>query len=316
MYGPRKGFAQTQYFDQMATALAGMLANASDINLVDNAFVGEVDPAVGLMAGIGVVAHYTTQSNRPGLNQQILVPPSDAATEADFAGIVVRNQFMRTNDDGEACYYEEDIANFARRDRAGARIWVRLAHGSTTYGSDVYWIVRDTAGTGKQIGAFSGDPITGTTTPTPAELNGGTVNLNDVKAISNGGFTVSVGGTVKTLTGLDFSAANTMAQVAAVIQDAFDTASVAAKVEPFGNGLRIVTNATGAAATLSFASHTGSSDQDASAVLGLTQATGAVLVQGSAGVATDTVLLSKARFLGTFSVGENAASNTALVELL
>lgn len=315
MYGPRKGFAQTQYFDQQATALAGMLANASDINLVDNGFVGEVDDTEGLVAGIGIVSYYTNQSNRPGINQQILVPPTPATTDADFAGIVVRNQFMRTNSNGEACYFFEDVANFTRRDRAGSRIWVHLAHGSTSFGSPVYWIVRDTAGTGKQIGAFSGDVVVGTATPTPSVLNGGTVNINDVKSIINGGFDISVGGTAKTLSGLDFSAVNSMSNVAALLQTTFDSGAVAVKVVPFGNGLRVTTTATGTAATLSFASHSGSGE-DASGVLGLTAASGGVLEQGSAGETNDTVQLTKARFLGSFSVGENYASNVALVELL
>ena len=48
VYTPQRGFAQFQYFDQQATALAGMLANASDINLVDSAFVGPVDATVVL----------------------------------------------------------------------------------------------------------------------------------------------------------------------------------------------------------------------------------------------------------------------------
>ncbi len=315
MYGPRKGFAQTQYFDQQATALAGMLANASDINLVDNGFVGEVDETIGLVAGIGIQSFTTTQSNRPGLNQQLLVPPLSTATDADFAGIVVRNQFMRTNSEGEACYFFEDVANFARRDRAGSRIWVRLAHGSTSFGSPVYWIVRDTANTGKLIGAFSGDAIVGTATPTPAVLNGGAVNINDVKAITNGGFDISVGGSAKTLSGLDFSGENTMLQIAALLQATFDSGSVDVKVVPFGNGLMITTTATGTAATLSFASHSGS-DQDASSVLGFTAASGGILEQGSAGETNDTVQLTKARFLGSFSVGENYASNVALVELM
>ena len=64
VYTPQRGFAQSQYFDQQATALAGMLANASDINLVDSAFVGKVDPAEGLTAGIGVMVIPTTASNR------------------------------------------------------------------------------------------------------------------------------------------------------------------------------------------------------------------------------------------------------------
>ena len=129
VYTPQRGFAQFQYFDQQATALAGMLANASDINLVDSAFVGPVDATVGLTAGIGVMVNPTVRRNRPGLNYDIVMPPGSAATDESFAGIVVRNQFMRTNSNGEACYFFEDMANYARRDRAGARIWVQLAQG-------------------------------------------------------------------------------------------------------------------------------------------------------------------------------------------
>lgn len=162
VYTPQRGFAQFQYFDQQATALAGMLANASDINLVDSAFVGPVDATVGLTAGIGVMVNPTVRSNRPGLNYDIVMPPNSAATDESFAGIVVRNQFMRTNSNGEACYFFEDMANYARRDRAGARIWVQLAHGSTVFGGPVYWIVRDTKNAGLKIGAFSASPITGT----------------------------------------------------------------------------------------------------------------------------------------------------------
>lgn len=162
VYTPQKGFAQFQYFDQQATALAGMLANASDINLVDSAFVGPVDATVGLTAGIGVMVNPTVRSNRPGLNYDIVMPPDSAATDEAFAGIVVRNQFMRTNSNGEACYFFGDMANYARRDRAGARIWVQLAQGSTVFGGPVYWIVRDTKNAGLKIGAFSAAPITGT----------------------------------------------------------------------------------------------------------------------------------------------------------
>ena len=87
VYTPQRGFAQFQYFDQQATALAGMLANASDINLVDSAFVGPVDATVGLTAGIGVMVNPTVRSNRPGLNYDIVMPPDSAATDESFAGI-------------------------------------------------------------------------------------------------------------------------------------------------------------------------------------------------------------------------------------
>lgn len=311
VYTPQRGFAQFQYFDQQATALAGMLANASDINLVDSAFVGPVDATVGLTAGIGVMVNPTVRSNRPGLNYDIVVPPDSAATDESFAGIVVRNQFMRTNSNGEACYFFEDMANYARRDRAGARIWVQLAQGSTTFGSPVYWIVRDTKNAGLKIGAFSAAPITGTATPTPGSLNGGTLSVNDVKAVTNGGFDITVASTRHEVAALDFSSVKTVSDVATILQAAITTASVPVTVKAVGNGVVLTTTDTGASATITFASTT-----DASTILGLTSAAGATVTAGSAGTSEDTVLLTGARFLGTFTAGEAPCNNIALVELL
>lgn len=321
VYTPQRGFAQFQYFDQQATALAGMLANASDINLVDSAFVGPVDATVGLTAGIGVMVNPTVRSNRPGLNYDIVMPPDSAATDESFAGIVVRNQFMRTNSNGEACYFFEDMANYARRDRAGARIWVQLAQGSTVFGGPVYWIVRDTKNAGLKIGAFSAAPITGTAAPTPGSLNGGTLSVNDVKAVTNGGFDITVASTLHKVAALDFSSVNTVSDVATILQAAITTASVPVTVKAVGNGVVLTTTATGASATITFASApttapTTADTTDASAILGLTSAAGATVTAGSDGTSEDTVLLTGARFLGTFTAGEAPCNNIALVELL
>lgn len=317
VYTPQRGFAQSQYFDQQATALAGMLANASDINLVDSAFVGPVDAVEGLTAGIGVMATPTVRSNRPGLNYDIIVPPSDAATDDSFAGIVIRNQFMRTNSKGQACYFFEDMANYARRDRSGARIWVQLEQGTTSFGSPVYWIVRDTKNAGLKIGAFSAEAITGTATATPGKLNGGTLVINDVKAISNGGFDITVASTLYKLSAMNFSTVATVSEIATIVQNAATTVSAPVTVTANGNSIEITTTATGASATITVASApTTESAVDASGVLGLTTATGAVVTAGSAGTSEDTVQLTGARFLGTFTAGEALCNNIALVELL
>lgn len=323
VYTPQRGFAQFQYFDQQATALAGMLANASDINLVDSAFVGPVDATVGLTAGIGVMVNPTVRSNRPGLNYDIVMPPDQAATDEAFAGIVVRNQFMRTNSNGEACYFFEDMANYARRDRAGARIWVQLAQGSTVFGGPVYWIVRDTKNAGLKIGAFSAAPIAGTATPTPGSLNGGTLSVNNIKTVTNGGFDITVTSTPYKVAALNFSSVNTVSDVATILQTAITTASVPVTVKAVGNGVVLTTTATGASATITFASAPTTSETtettkttDASAILGLTSASGATVTAGSAGTSEDTVLLTGARFLGTFTAGEAPCNNIALVELL
>ena len=318
VYTPQRGFAQSQYFDQQATALAGMLANASDINLVDSAFVGQVDPVAGLTAGIGVQILPTVASNRPGLNYDVAIPPQASATDADFAGIVVRNQFMRTNAAGEACYFYQDMCNYARRGRAGSRIWVELAFGSTVFGGDVYWIVRDTANEGKKIGAFAGAAIAGTETPTPGIITGGSINLNETKAVTAGGFDVTASSNLVKVSGLDLSTAGTVAEVAAAVQTAMDSASASTfKVAVHGSGLQISTVATGAAATITFASAPTavSASTDASSVLALTAAMGASLQQGSAGASEDTVKLTNARFLGTFTASA-APNNIALIELL
>lgn len=318
VYTPQRGFAQFQYFDQQATALAGMLANASDINLVDSAFVGPVDATVGLTAGIGVMVNPTVRSNRPGLNYDIVMPPDSAATDESFAGIVVRNQFMRTNSNGEACYFFEDMANYARRYRAGARIWVQLAQGSTVFGGPVYWIVRDTKNAGLKIGAFSAAPITGTATPTPGSLNGGTLSVNGIKAVTNGGFDITVASTLYKVADLNFRSVNTVSDVATILQTAITNAFVPVTVKAVGNGVVLTTTATGASATITFASAptTAEDTTDASDILGLTSASGATVTAGSAGASEDTVLLTGARFLGTFTAGEAPCNNIALVELL
>lgn len=327
VYTPQRGFAQFQYFDQQATALAGMLANASDINLVDSAFVGPVDATVGLTAGIGVMVNPTVRSNRPGLNYDIVMPPYSAATDESFAGIVVRNQFMRTNSNGEACYFFEDMANYARRDRAGARIWVQLAQGTTVFGGSVYWIVRDTKNAGLKIGAFSASAITGTATPTPGSLNGGTLSVNNVKTVTNGGFDITVASTRYRVTALNFSSVNTVSDVATILQTAITTASVPVTVKAVGNAVVLTTTGTGTSATITFASApttapaptttTATADTtDASVILGLTSAAGATVTAGSDGTNEDTVLLTGARFLGTFTAGEAPCNNIALVELL
>ena len=314
MYGPQKGFAQSQYFDQQATALAGMLANASDINLTDSAFVGEVSASAGLMAGIGVRTLNTEASNRPGVNYDIIVPPLGTEVDADFAGIVVRNQVMRTNSNGEACWFMNDMANYARRGRAGSRIWVRLEAGTAATGGTVYWIVRDTSSHGKLIGAFSAEAIAGVATPTAAFLTGGTIDLSAVTAVSDGEFQIDIDGSTVSASSMDFSSATTLAEVAAIVQTALSTNAV---VTVTGNGLTITSTTTGTSSTIAYAEAlSAGTGTDASALLGLTAGSGGVLTQGTAGESYDTVALNGARFLGSFTPGSSEANNIALVELL
>lgn len=166
MYGPQKGFAQSTYVDQQATALAGMLANASEYNLVDSAMV--VDVQTGgtnggyIQAGLGIViTSPTTFIERPGINNKVMKLPS--ATTDVLGGVVVRNQFTGTDDDGMAAVRAQTLGNYARPSRAGCRIWVQMHNGSTSFGGKVFWVVSDTTGHGLPVGSFSAESITGDT---------------------------------------------------------------------------------------------------------------------------------------------------------
>ena len=218
MYGPRKhGFAQEQYYDQQATALPGMLANASDINLCDSAFISDTYPD-GLTAGTAVCAVPATKSNRPGVNFAMVRPMYPGSTGNDIAGIVVRNQWMRTNDKGEACFFKEDICNILRTSRVGGRIWVKFVGTETAVqNGKVYCVVNDTAGHGYTIGAFSAAAIAGTATPTHGMLLGGTFAYNGsaVEGGVNAGFDVTIDGTLYKVTGIDLTKATTITAVAA-----------------------------------------------------------------------------------------------------
>lgn len=164
VYTPGAGFAQSTYVDQMATALPGSLAFASDINLVDAAIVDAAAPASGLIAGIGIVLSPIPVAkqggNRPGMNQFYASLPTASSAAIDFGGILVRNQQMDSNSDGDACWFAGRACNVLRSERVGGRVWVRLVNGSAAVGGTLYWIVSDTTDHGFPIGSFSASAIT------------------------------------------------------------------------------------------------------------------------------------------------------------
>lgn len=177
VFSPSQGFAQSTYYDQQATAIAGMLANASDYRLTDSLVVrppSGVDGTNGLVAGVGVVvtnqgAAHDTDTQRDGINPYACWYPVAASTAADVWGIAVRNQQMDSNSSGQACWFPGRMCNVLRLGRVGGRIWVRIAYGSaaTTKGSPVYMVTADTAATGKQIGAFTAAAVSGDTLELP-----------------------------------------------------------------------------------------------------------------------------------------------------
>lgn len=111
---------------------------------------------------------------------------------------------------------------------------------------------------------------------TPAVLTGGTVTPASLTSISDGAFKISVNGEEQDITGLDFSSADGINGVVAVLSGKITGVTVTANEE----ALILTTTETGSAATLAFAS-AGSAGTDVSALLGLTSGAGASVVNGT-----------------------------------
>ena len=118
----------------------------------------------------------------------------------------------------------------------------------------------------------------------PAYLLGGSVDLTAIAAVSTGAFDITIDGTVRNISDLDFGEATTLAQVASVVNTALSSYG---SCQVYHNKLLIKSAATGADATISYAS-TPSSGTDVSALLGLTEAAGASAKDGyNAGTIAD-----------------------------
>jgi len=110
----------------------------------------------------------------------------------------------------------------------------------------------------------------------PAYLLSGGAVVDNLTSISNGAFKITIDGTEKALASLDFTSATSISDVASVINTALSTAGTCTVYQ--GN-LIIKSSTDGADSTISYASAP-SSGTDVSALLGLTEASGAALADG------------------------------------
>lgn len=118
----------------------------------------------------------------------------------------------------------------------------------------------------------------------PAYLLSGGLTLSEVTAISAGAMNITIDGSVKALSSLDFSSSTSIEDVASVINTALSTAGTCTV---YHDNLIIKSAGTGSTATISYASAP-TSGTDVSALLGLTEATGASYADGyTAGTIAD-----------------------------
>ena len=162
-HGTKFGFVQSAVYDQMGVSLEGRLANASDINLCDAVSIGEEN---GIGVGLGVAVATLSGAIKPGINSEQLKLPTSESTAADFAGILVRTDTGRTDANGNNYMGYKEVGTLLRKERVGGRIWI-LAQDAITTGGNLYWVIADTANSGKKIGGFVGTAVANDTVLIP-----------------------------------------------------------------------------------------------------------------------------------------------------
>lgn len=171
------------------------------------------------------------------------------------------------------CFCTPNV-DFLHGDRVKTYLTADSFNKITTSGSSVYWA-------GQAFFAKSKRPRQIAVGKVFSEdqgaylLSGGISSLDAVKAVTNGAFNITIDGTVKNITGLDFSSATDVDGVAGVI----NTALTGATCTVYHDNLIIRDTTTGAESTISYAGAP-ASGTDVSALLGLTEATGASYADG------------------------------------
>ena len=116
-------------------------------------------------------------------------------------------------------------------------------------------------------------------TSQPAYLLSSGVNVDEISAISDGAFKITIDGTEREITGIDFTSSSTISQVAGAINTALSTYG---SCVVYDGRICIKSTGTGDTATISYASAPTESEEvtDVSELLGLTEAKGATVSDG------------------------------------
>jgi len=110
----------------------------------------------------------------------------------------------------------------------------------------------------------------------PAYLLGGTVALSGISSVADGAFKITIDGTEREISDMDFSSATGLSDIASIVNTALSTYGSCSVRDDV---LCIKSAATGSTATISFASAP-ESGTDVSSILGLTEADGAMAMDG------------------------------------
>lgn len=151
------GAVQTAYTDQPGVAVPGQIAFASDLNQCDAHIVGETN---GLAAGRGIKLTAISDDISLQRPNSAAFLPGDDDTKAAFAGVVVFDEAMQSDENAVNGWAKGRVARIVKPGRAGGRIYV-LAKEDIAVTDTVNWVT--IAGTDGLYakGEFSPDALAG-----------------------------------------------------------------------------------------------------------------------------------------------------------
>ena len=164
--GTAQGAVQDAYYDQPAVSVPGMLAYASDIDLCDAIFVGETN---GVGAGAGIketVYDNSIDAQTPPVAAYL---PTGGESISDFAGVIVFDEGMQCDENGNPGWGLGRVAQRLRAKRVGGRIWVKVKEAVVLGSASVNWVVA--AGTTNGVAYVPGDFA-------PEALGGGAAGIS------------------------------------------------------------------------------------------------------------------------------------------
>jgi hypothetical protein len=139
--GTSGGAVQSTYQDQMGLAVNGMMAYAAEEGIanIDAIFIGETN---GIRAGAGVRFLAATQ-NQGGYQRppvQAFLPEGDETAD-EFAGIVLFDEAMQSNENGVPGWAKNRVARILRPSRSGGRVYVKVKDAIVPGTSTVNWVI-------------------------------------------------------------------------------------------------------------------------------------------------------------------------------
>ena len=171
------------------------------------------------------------------------------------------------------CFCTPNV-DFLHGDRVKTYLTADSFNKITTAGSSVYWAGQAFFAKTKRPRQIAVGKIY--TANQPAYLLSGGLTLSDLTGITTGAMKITIDGTSRTLSALDFSSATSVSDVAGVINTALSTYGTCTV---YGGNIIIKSATTGAESSISYASAP-DSGTDVSDLLGLTEAKGASLADG------------------------------------